>query len=162
MEIVKPEDLDKYNDEDYVWYACYGSNINYDRFMYYINGDLDEKYSSINGCVDKSKPVEEKKYIFKCPIYFSGESKKWGGGMAFLDYENSGNAYGKIYKVKMIQLKGVLEQEQQRKLYDTILIVDYVDNIPVFTFTTKHKLDDKLNQPSKAYIEVIKEGLLDL
>ena len=62
----------------------------------------------------------------------------------------------------MIQLKGVLEQEQQCKLYDTILIVDYVDNIPVFTFTTKHKLDDKLNQPSKAYIEVIKEGLLDL
>ena len=57
--------------------------------------------------------------------------------MAFLDYENSGNAYGKIYKVKMIQLKGVLEQEQQCKLYDTILIVDYVDSVEVYLAKAK-------------------------
>ena len=68
MKLIKEKDLDKYSDEDYVWYACYGSNINYNRFMYYINGDISEKYSTINGCVDKSKPIEEKKYIFKCPI----------------------------------------------------------------------------------------------
>ena len=75
MELVDLEYLNKYSNEDYVWYACYVSNINYNRFMYYINGDINENYGTINGCVDKSKPVEEKKYIFKCPIYFSGESK---------------------------------------------------------------------------------------
>ena len=58
MEIISKQDIDKYNREDYVWYACYGSNINYERFMYYINGDKKGKYSTINGCEDKSEPIE--------------------------------------------------------------------------------------------------------
>lgn len=162
MELVDFEYLNKYSNEDYVWYACYGSNINYNRFMYYINGDINEKYGTINGCVDKSKPIEEKKYIFKCPIYFAGTSKRWGGGMAFLDYENNGLAYGKIYKIKMSQLKEILKQEQRCKLYDIILLVDNVDKLPVFSFTSKHRLNDILNQPSSLYVDVIKEGILKL
>lgn len=163
MKLVNKQYLDKYNIEDYVWYACYGSNINYKRFMYYINGDISGKYSSINGCIDKSVPIEQRQYIFECPIYFAGNSKRWnGGGFAFLDYEHNGKSYGKIYKLKMSQFMGVLEQEQKCKLYDVILLVDYIENIPVFTFTAKHKLYSLLQEPSIEYIEVIKEGLLSL
>ena len=54
MKIVKDEELKKYNDNDYVWYGCYGSNINYDRFMLYIKGDNSGIYSSSEGCEDKS------------------------------------------------------------------------------------------------------------
>lgn len=161
MKLINKDYMDKYNNENYVWYACYGSNINYERFMYYINGD--EKYSTVDGCTDKSLPVEERQYIFECPIYFAGESKKWGGGgFAFLDYEQNGKSYGKIYKIKMSQFRGVLEQEQRCKLYDAIILVDYIDDLPVFTFTAKHKLNNLLQNPSVQYTQVIKEGLLKL
>lgn len=162
MKLIDKVFLNKFNKDSYVYYACYGSNINFERFMYYINGDKYEKYSTIKGCEDKSLPIEEKQFIFKCPIYFAGNSKRWGGGMAFLDYENSGKSYGKIYKLKMSQFMGVLEQEQRCKLYDAIILVDYIDNLPVFTFTSKHRLSNLLNQPSNKYIEVIRNGLLDL
>lgn len=161
MKLINKEYMNKYNDADYVWYACYGSNINHERFMYYINGD--EKYSTVEGCTDKSLPEEERQYIFECPIYFAGTSKKWGGGgFAFLDYEHSGKSYGKIYKIKMSQFRGVLEQEQRCELYDAIILVDYIDDLPVFTFTAKHKLNSLLQDPSDQYIKVIKEGLLAL
>ena len=163
MRLINKQDLDKYKKEDYVWYACYGSNINYERFMYYINGDIEGKYSTINGCEDKSEPIEERKYIFECPIYFAGNSKRWGeGGFAFLDYEHKGKSYGKLNKVKMNQFKGILEQEQRCKLYDAILLVDYIEGLPVFTFTAQHKLNDLLQNPSIQYVEVIKKGLLSL
>lgn len=163
MKLVDKQYLNKYNDEDYVWYACYGSNINYERFMYYINGDINEKYSTFDGCSDKSLPVEQKPYIFECPIYFAGNSKKWnGGGFAFLDYEHNGKSYGKVYKLKMSQFKDILKQEQRCILYDAVLLVDYIEDIPVFTFSAKHKLNDLLQEPSEQYIEIIKKGLLDL
>lgn len=162
MNLLNKDELVKYDDNQYVWYACYGSNINYDRFIYYINGDVNEKYSTSNGCSDKSLPLEERQYIFEHPIYFAGISKRWGGGMAFLDYEHDGKSYGKIYKLKMSQFKGVLEQEQNCKLYDAILLVDYVDNLPVFTFTAQHKLCDLLNEPSDKYVEIISKGILNL
>ena len=102
----------------------YDSNINYERFIYYINGDTKGKYSTINGCEDKSEPIEERKYIFECPIYFAGNRKRWGeGGVAFLDYEHKGKSYGKLYKLKMNQFKGLLEQEQRCKLYNKLIIL---------------------------------------
>ena len=145
MKIVKYEELKKYNYNDYVWYGCYGSNINYDRFMLYIKGDNSGIYSSSEGCEDKSEPLESKKYIYNCPIYFAGESKRWTGGMAFLDYMNDGKSYGRIYKIKMSQFKSVLKQE---------------DNLPFIKFTSIKKLDEILNEPSDRYIDVIKKGLI--
>ncbi|MEG2645953.1 MAG: hypothetical protein RSA08_02860 [Clostridia bacterium] len=162
MKIINRNEIEKkYDDNQYVWYACYGSNINSERFMYYIEGDKNEYYSSLDGCKDKSKPIEEKSYIFKCPIYFAGYSKRWDGGMAFLDYEHEGKSYGKIYKLKMNQFLDVLKQEQRCKLYDAIIYVDELDKLPIFTFTAAHKLDS-IADPSYKYCEVIKKGLIDI
>lgn len=163
MKLISKKYLEKYNNEEYVWYACYGSNINYQRLMYYINGDKNGKYSTVNGCNDKSLPLEARQYIFKCPIYFAGNSEKWcGGGFAFLDYENHGKSYGKIYKIKMSQFKDILQQEQRCKLYNAIILVDHIEGVPVFSFTAERKLYNLLQEPSKKYKEVIKLGLLDL
>lgn len=162
MKLINREELFKYNGESFVWYACYGSNINYRRFMIYINGDKDEKFGNKIGCSDKTEPAEKRKYIFSNSIYFAGESKRWGGGMAFLDYENLGKAYGKIYKIKIKQFIDILEQEQTCKLYDAILLIDYIQDLPVFTFTAKNKLTELLNEPSSNYQNIIKEGILDL
>ena len=162
MKVITEEELNKYDDNEYIWYACYGSNINYKRFMYYINGDAEGKYSTSNGCQDKTPPVESRKFLLDCPIYFAGKSNRWGGGMAFLDYEGVGKSYGKIYKIKMSQYKGILNQEHKCTLYDTRILIDYIDSIPVFTFTAENKLVNELNEPSNKYVEVIKNGLKDL
>lgn len=162
MKVISINYFNKYDNEQYVWYACYGSNINYERLLYYINGDKNEKYGTSYGCRDKSLPLEERQYIFNNPIYFASNSKKWGGGIAFLDYEHNGKSYGKIYKIKISQFIDILQQEQRNKLYDTILLVDYIENLPIFTFTAKHKLYDLLNEPSDKYIEVINKGLHNL
>ena len=157
MELVDENSLREYNEEEYVWYACYGSNINYNRYMMYINGG---KYATEEGCQDKSEPLEYRKYIFDHPIYFAGESRKWTGGMAFLDYENEGKSYGKIYKIKMSQFKTIFEQENE--LYNVIVLLDYIEDLPVLTFTSKNKLNNLLNNPSHRYTSIIKEGLNDL
>lgn len=152
MKIVK--DIDNYDNEQYIWYACYGSNINYDRFKRYIKGDEFGK-----GCKDKSLPIESRKYTFNNPIYFMGTSKKWSGSVAFLDYKSNGKAYGKIYKIKLNQFKDIFNQEAINDLYDTILLIDNIDNLPVFTFTSKEKYDELINKPSKEYLDVINKGI---
>jgi len=48
---------------DYVWYACYGSNINTQRFMLYIEGgegNVEGTLLNEDGARDKSPPVEER------------------------------------------------------------------------------------------------------
>lgn len=160
MKKIDSEYIDKYNDDDYVWYACYGSNINIDRLMIYINGDENGKYGHTDGCRDKTKPLEAKPYIFNCPIYFAKHSKRWNGGVAFLDYENVGSSYGKIYKLKMSQFKDVLKQEYGSKSYNAIIYVDNYEDLPIFTFTAHPKRED-LEPPSKEYCDVIKNGILE-
>ncbi len=158
MKKVSYEDISEYSEYDYIWYACYGSNINTDRLMIYINGDKNNKLGSVLGCKDKSKPLDEKPYIFKYPIYFAGVSKKWNGGMAFLDYLKIGKSYGKIYKIKMGQFRDILKQENDA--YNLILYLEDYEGLPIFTFTRKYKGND-LNSPSKEYCDVIKKGILD-
>lgn len=170
--IKKIKIINMYNDEGieidetilnkdlYVWYACYGSNISYDRFMMYINGDKNNKYAFENGCENKSRPLESKNYIFNNPIYFAGESKKWTGGMAFLNYKKHGKSYGKIYKIQMNQFNSIFEQENE--LYDVIILLDYIDDLPVFTFTSYEVLSNILNEPSAQYKKIISKGLRDL
>ena len=64
----------------YIWYACYGSNINRSRFMDYIEG-----------CTDTTPPVEDRPFEFDHPVFFAGKSLRWGGkGKAFLDGVLSG------------------------------------------------------------------------
>lgn len=160
MKKVSSDYLDKYGEDDYVWYACYGSNINMDRLMVYINGDKNGKFGHVEGCSDKTKPLEAKPYIFNCPIYFAKHSMRWNGGVAFLDYESDGRSYGKIYKLKMSQFKDVLKQEYGSKSYNAIIYVEDYENLPIFTFTSSNKRDD-LEFPSKEYCDVIKKGILD-
>lgn len=93
--------ISSYVDQDYVWYACYGSNISSARFMRYINS-----------CTDKTPPVEARAYEFPHNIYFAAESKTWKGkAVAFLDDSEKGFAFfytvqenGKLID-EMIRLK---------------------------------------------------------
>jgi hypothetical protein len=59
-----------------VWYACYGSNINEKRFLYYIYGGV---YNGRNysGCNDKTRFLDSKSYTLPYELYFSKNSKTW-------------------------------------------------------------------------------------
>lgn len=160
MRKIEREDLDEYDRYDYVWYACYGSNINVDRLMIYINGDKEGKFGHLEGCSDKAKPQDAKPYIFNSPIYFARHSSRWNGGVAFLDYEKRGKSYGRIYKLKMSQFKDVFMQEYGPNSYDAIIYVGEYENLPIFTFTSSYKRKD-IEKPSKEYLDVIKNGILD-
>ena len=157
---MKKVQIDHFNNmsEEFIWYLCYGSNINIDRFMMYINGDKNGHYADKNGCLDQTKPVDSKPYIIRRRLYFAKHSGKWNGGVAFLNYRSIGKTYGKIYKIKKSQFLDVFKQEHHLKDYDTILYVGKYNNVPIYTFTSTYKLHD-LEKPSKEYLEVIRKGI---
>lgn len=150
--------FDKISDEEYVWYFCYGSNINTDRFMIYINGDKNGHFADKKGCLDHTKPLDSKPYILRRRIYFAKHSGKWNGGVAFLNYRSLGKVYGKIYKIKKSQFLDIFKQEHHLKDYNTILFVGKYHKVPIYTFTSIYKLHD-LEKPSKEYLDVIKNGI---
>lgn len=160
MKKVEKSFLDKISDNDYIWYLCYGSNININRLMIYINGDESSKFANHDGCKDKSEPIDSKPYIIRRRIYFAKHSGKWNGGVSFLNYRSLGKTLGKIYKITKSQFLDIMKQEQRLKDYDTLLYVGKYNRVPIFTFTALHKLKD-IEKPSSDYIGVIKEGIKD-
>lgn len=159
MKKIEIDDLKNIDDDSYVWYACYGSNIDFDRLMIYINGDSEGKFAHNDGCRCKDKPIDSKPYIIRRRLYFAGHSGKWNGGVAFLNYRSLGKVYGKIYKLRKSQFLDILKQEHSFKDYDTLLYVGKYQNTPIFTFTALHKLKS-LEEPSSEYLNVIKKGLI--
>eukprot|EP01098_Paradermamoeba_levis_P012442 TRINITY_DN5451_c0_g1_i1.p1 TRINITY_DN5451_c0_g1~~TRINITY_DN5451_c0_g1_i1.p1 ORF type:complete len:258 (+),score=61.61 TRINITY_DN5451_c0_g1_i1:209-982(+) len=72
----------------YVWYASYGSNIHFDRFMCYIQGGKPANCSEASpGCRDVTPPLKDKPFLFPLSLYFARTSRGWGGAPAFLDFE---------------------------------------------------------------------------
>lgn len=136
------------NEPEYVWYACYGSNVNRDRFMEYINR-----------CSDSTPPVEDRPYIFKHNIYFAKSAANWdNGGKAFLDDMHPGLAYGRIYKITMAQYQEVKRMEGCD--YTKLLSLGMIAGLPVYSFTDTQKNSPE-RMPSKDYFSTILDGLKD-
>lgn len=133
---------------EYVWYVAYGSNINKERFMRYING-----------CSDQTEPVAEKSYHIPYSIYFAGVSKTWDNkGVAFLDVTKPGSAFGKAYMVTESQFEEIQIAEGSK--YTNKVFLGEMEGIPSYTFTTE-ELHEECNRPSDAYLKTILEGLVD-
>ena len=131
----------------YVWYACYGSNINREPFMRYINN-----------CTDRTEPAEDKPYEFAHPVFFAGTSSIWEGkGKAFLDDTADGHAFGRIYKITDEQYREVKVYEGRD--YTKKVELGMLEGIPVVTFTCRQKPEPERAVPSAEYLEVILSGL---
>lgn len=156
---------------DYVWYACYGSNIMEERFLYYMKGG---NYSltgkSYSGCRDKSMWCNEKMCIFPGRMYFAKESSSWDGkGVSFYDPDGNGFTFMKTYKIKRSQLFDIQLQEcfsedisgkkvSKSNWYAKIICLGISDDDnPIFTLTNEEKLEE--NEPGVKYLELIKEAL---
>ena len=136
------------DENDFVWYAAYGSNINSERFKRYIDR-----------CTDKNMPEESMPYTFNHPVYFGGVSTLWNnGGTSFLDDKSSGFAYGRAYKVSLRQLNEIQRMEGSK--YTKRVCLERLDGVPVYTFTSKEYMGKTL--PSGEYVETILNGLKEV
>jgi hypothetical protein len=74
----------------YIWYASYGSNMNLERFLCYIEGGSLKGMKKIYlGCKNKNKPIKNKFFEITFPLYFSKYSHNWNGGVAFIYFNNN-------------------------------------------------------------------------
>lgn len=90
------------SEKNYVWYACYGSNMLRERFLLYVQGGtivINGKEKSYDGCKDTSAPCDDRPYILDHKLYFAGPSRTWGGGVGSLERYNDGELVGQWIKL---------------------------------------------------------------
>lgn len=172
-----------------VWYACYGSNLLYERFIKYIIGG--RVYGSEivnNGAKDKTLPIRNNECIIEGhELFFGYNIEVWNGsGVAFIDYEVKKNCqtYGRKYLITKEQFLDVVRQENsmpldskiyidyetlyktgtfilfEDKIYGRLLYLGDSEGYPIYTFTSI----DTIERIPKGrllgeYKEVISEGL---
>ena len=50
--------------DKYVWYACYGSNLSKERFLFYVKGGFCKlNNKDYKGCADKSEPIKDRPIV---------------------------------------------------------------------------------------------------
>jgi len=171
---------------DYVWYASYGSNLFEDRFHCYINGGTPEgsAYAEV-GCTDKALPLKAATISMPYELYFSKYSKRWHGGVAFIDIVKNPSArtYGKMYLITSDQFQEIVQQENgdhdmkidlalakevhtysfNQSWYGNILYLGERDGCPIFTFTANEEMKEQaITPPSIPYLRNLYRGLWPL
>ena len=119
--------------KDLVWYASYGSNLSYSRFLCYINGGTPGGSSKrCEGCSDKTPPQDRRPITIPHELYFARESSSWGGkGVAFVKSQRDDNVktFGRMYLITREQFTQIVRQENGRLPDDTRIIIDFEDTI---------------------------------
>ncbi|MCI0497348.1 MAG: hypothetical protein L0Z54_03530 [Thermoplasmata archaeon] len=159
---------------DLVWYACYGSNLDADRFMEYIRD-----------CTDRSPPMTSEPLVIDHRMYFAKRSDRWKGGVAFIERrEARGATLGKRYLVSReqfeevflmenkvssdgafgVDLSGTLEDGEDIMpwggWYNRLVLLDRIEGTPVITFTASwDDGSEPCEPPSTDYLDRIVRGL---
>ncbi len=155
-----------------VWYASYGSNMSRDaRFMHYLQGGTPEGGAKEHkGARDKSEPLDDVRMILPGTVYYACSSKAWGGGgSAFYDYSDTGEALSRAYRITAEQFDDVALQENNgdpstepvtldlasaiaegslktKGRYSSLVHVGDYDGAPVFTLTGDFTVQDALGR----------------
>jgi len=143
-----------------VWYACYGSNILYERFMKYIAGGTCRfNGKHCDGCTDRTPPSASLPVIIPYEMYFGNKSGSWNEyGAAFLDLNKPAVTVGRAYLITEEQFREVWSQEGSGpKWYSDIVELGFYCGYPVRTFTNANRRQE--NAPSQIYLDVIQEGM---
>lgn len=170
---------------NYIWYLSYGSNLSRQRFLCYIQGGKPiGSNKEERGCKDHSLPIKDEPYVFSFPLYFARHSKRWDGGVAYVDIEKDVNSktLGRMYLITKEQFTDVVAQETNNEkvninfeevikdgskqvttgTYGNILYLGTKDEYPIFTFTSNDKMENvPLNRPTKPYVDMIIRGLVE-
>jgi len=146
-----------------VWYACYGSNILYERFMHYIEGGTCRfNGKAHDGCTDKTPPSESRPIVIPYEMYFGNRRSSWGKyGTAFIDLTRPAVTVGRAYLITEEQYKEVWTQEGSGdSWYGKEVELGSYNGYPIRTFTNAERRPE--NEPSPDYLKVISEGMKEL
>jgi len=130
----------KKTETDFVWYACYGSNLSRERFMRYVND-----------CTDKTEPKESRPFEIHHQLYFAKSSSNWDDqGVAFLNPKEDEQivTLGRVYSITGEQFEEIKFMECGNKYgwYRHEMDLGNLDGIPVRSFTSPDILEP--NAPS--------------
>lgn len=168
-----------------VWYVSYGSNMNQERFLSYINGTK-SKYSTKTeqGTLDKTPPMNIELFKMKRDLTFKKYSSNWGGSVLFLKDSMNHSQYFVRYLISSEQFIDIVKQEngidvfneiplsikelknkKNRTIFkdhwygELIYLGDY-DEIPMYSFTGNDEiLCSKSHKTSTSYLRTIFNGL---
>lgn len=157
---------------------AYGSNIDRTRFLRYLQGDDDH-----TGARDSTPPVEGRFATAPLRLHFAGESKRWGGGVCFVDPDPVATAFIRAWDITAEQFEDVFAQENRGEIgtplpwtamataepteaggrwYGLIVPIDLPfasEHHPAYTFTWTTQF--ARNRPAPAYRQTIERGLTD-
>lgn len=169
-----------------LWYVSYGSNMSRRRLGAYIEGGQPPGSAvSYVGARDITMPIEDAAVTLPGSLYFAGESRTWGGGVAFYDHDSPGATAARAYRITVAQFVDVAAQEMHRVpdpgdpleavlldglpdaryeagpgVYETLIEVGRRDGLPMLTFTSPHGLTAVPHTtPRPAYLAMLAEGL---
>lgn len=152
-----------------VWYASYGSNLNEQRFLTYIEGGRPPGSTrTYAGCDDRTRPEASVPMRFNGRPHFALTSTVWRGGIAFMDtHKAQAQALGRAYLISVEQYDQVVAQEnggpslgaakvpldevlasgrhvQGSGPYETMVHVGDFEGAPVLTFTSPFSTRDAM------------------
>jgi hypothetical protein len=170
-----------------VWYVGYGSNLNRERFITYIEGGSIAGNDLVHeGCADPTLPVDDAPLELPQSLYFAGWSDRaWGATAAgFITLEAQASpALARAYLITLPQFQEVVRQENRnvagvddvrlniegarkhghvrmlpKGYYSELIYCGRRDGYPMLTFTASENRTD-FGRPSPAYLRVIFSGL---
>ena len=162
----------------YVWYAAFGSNLSVPRMTAYLAGGRPTgARRHYDGCRDPSPPVDTRVITLEGRLSFGGESRVWGGGMAFFT-PGEGLVHARAYLVRVQQLGDLVAQESRHpvgvdlvlaqsgptlhglsKVYDVLLDLGLLEGHRLLTLTSSEP--HPAAPPSAAYLRTMLDGLGD-
>ncbi|KGX87199.1 hypothetical protein [Pontibacillus litoralis] len=169
-------------EEQYVWYASFGSNLFYDRFRCYITGGVPEGSNRCEvGSRDPSLPIDDKAVSLPFELYFAGYSDRWDGGAAFIDtvQDLANKSWARMYLITVEQFEDVVRQENgmddlqvdihsiiekgnmvlRQSPYGNLIHAGYEDGRPIFTFTSPYSMTEReITKPSERYLAMLIRG----
>lgn len=161
-------------DDELIYYVCYGSNLLEERLESYFTGRGLEKY----GIKEREEsPFAEEDLLFRkknevvllpYSLYFAKNSSRWDqGGVAFIDQsvkleddKKEKWTIGRAYLMSEAQYDYLREQEGDI-WYAKDVRLPSVHGIKALAFTNSSPQRNRRNVPSKRYLEVIEDGLME-
>lgn len=169
-----------------VWYVSYGSNMNAARLDCYLRGGRPPGAKvTYPGARDATPPRADAAVLLPGRLRFAGESRVWGGSVAFYDHEEPGPTAARAYLITAQQFVDVAAQEMHRPpraddpledvvragvpggtyaagpgRYETLLHVGERGGLPMLTITAPGGARDLLpGEPTAAYLAMLTAGL---